>query len=135
MSEPEKKFGATHVAHNLPSELSPGAVIAVRLTLQNTSSFSWRASSPVRVEKGRVLFRVRPFLRGDFPDLHQPDLPARAARFGIEPALPPDHRLDQQRIHPVTRRRRLDLRRESLLQPLLAPEINHRPARPEQSEQ
>ncbi len=46
MSEPEKKFGATHVAHNLPSELSPGAVIAVRLTLQNTSSFSWRASTP-----------------------------------------------------------------------------------------
>ncbi len=46
MSGTPERFGAVHRSHNLPAAMSPGAVIAVRLTLANTGSFTWRASAP-----------------------------------------------------------------------------------------
>src|SRR5258707_15286327 len=48
------------------------------------------------------VFGIRPFLRGDFLDLHQTYLLGAASGVGIEATLSPDHSLDQASVNSVT---------------------------------
>lgn len=60
--------------------------------------------------KIRDVFRARPFHRRRLLDLHQANFPRPPAPVRVKSRFPPDHRLNQQRVHIVTFRRGVDLR-------------------------
>src|SRR5712671_3649934 len=79
------------------------------------------------------VFGIRPFLRGDFLDLHQAYFLGATSGVGIEATLTPNHSLDQASVNSVTLGGATDRLVLASFQTPLPPPISH-PAEHEQQD-